>query len=159
MKQKNNNNIRNVGMAHQKVCKQGKNYTKVKVNIQSPIPASFSHQSTCKCKKMQGQGFAYQPSLLYNPYLVCILVGMPSLHLFTFLMFLFVSILLTRSVSYQRCVNKLTVLSTSICKQLVSQVSTIASLLLYRNADSLIPRLPSLGARLVIAVYAFAPLL
>ena len=27
------------------------------------------------------------PSLLHHPYLVCILFGMPSLHLFTFLMF------------------------------------------------------------------------
>ena len=36
-------------------------------------------------KKMQGWGFVYLPSLLYHPYLVCIIFGIPSLHLFTFL--------------------------------------------------------------------------
>ena len=39
-------------------------------------------------KTMHGLGFVNLPSLLYHPYLVCILFGMPSLHLFTFLMFL-----------------------------------------------------------------------
>jgi len=32
---------RDVRMAHQKVCKQGRYDIKVKVNIQSPIPTSF----------------------------------------------------------------------------------------------------------------------
>ena len=36
---------------------------------------------------MQGLGFVNLPSLLYHSYLVCIPFGMPSLHLFTFLMF------------------------------------------------------------------------
>ena len=40
---------------------------------------------------MQGQGFGYLHSLLYHPYLVCILFAMPSLHLFTFLMCFFKS--------------------------------------------------------------------
>ena len=31
------------GWACQKVCKQGRGDIKVKVNLQSPIPASFSH--------------------------------------------------------------------------------------------------------------------
>ena len=34
---------KDVGMAYQKVCKQGRDDVKVKVNIQSPIPASFPH--------------------------------------------------------------------------------------------------------------------
>ena len=37
---------------------------------------------------MQGCGFVNLPSLLHHPYLVCTLFGMPSLHPFTFLMFL-----------------------------------------------------------------------
>ena len=37
---------------------------------------------------MQGCGFVNLPSLLYHPYLVCTLFGMPSLHPFTFLIFL-----------------------------------------------------------------------
>ena len=32
---------KNVGMAYQKVCKQGRDDVEVKVNIQSPIPACF----------------------------------------------------------------------------------------------------------------------
>ena len=40
-------------------------------------------------KKMQGQGFANTLTFafMHHPYLVCILFGMPSLHLFTFSMF------------------------------------------------------------------------
>ena len=34
-------NIKNVGMACQKVCKQGRDDIIVKVNLQSPIPTSF----------------------------------------------------------------------------------------------------------------------
>ena len=36
---------------------------------------------------MQGWGFVNLPSLLYHPYLVCILFGMPFLHPFIFLIF------------------------------------------------------------------------
>ena len=36
---------------------------------------------------MQGWGFVKLPLLLYHPYLVCMIYGMPSLHPFTFLMF------------------------------------------------------------------------
>ena len=35
--------LKNVGMACKKVCKQGRDDVKVKVNIQSLIPASFPH--------------------------------------------------------------------------------------------------------------------
>ena len=90
-------------MACQKVCKQGRDDIIVKVNLQSPIPTSFyiavtnqfhSHKATSlhrfdiNVKAMQGCGFVNLPSLLYHPYLVCTLFGMPSLHPFTFLMFL-----------------------------------------------------------------------
>ena len=34
---------KDVGMASQKVCKQGRDDIKEKVNIQSPIPAYFSY--------------------------------------------------------------------------------------------------------------------
>ena len=46
-----------------------------------PIPTS---QLQTNVKTMQGWGFANLTSLLYPPYLVCILFGMPSLHPFTF---------------------------------------------------------------------------
>ena len=35
--------LNDVGMAYQKVCKQGRDEIIVKVNLQSLIPASFSH--------------------------------------------------------------------------------------------------------------------
>ena len=38
----------NVGMACQKVCKQGRDDIIVKVNLQSPIPTSFSHYCNVK---------------------------------------------------------------------------------------------------------------
>ena len=38
-------NIKNVGMACQKVCKQGRDDIIVKVNLQSLIPALFLHYS------------------------------------------------------------------------------------------------------------------
>ena len=76
-------------MACQKVCKQGRDDIIVKVNLESPIPTSFYIAVTNQCqtnvKTMQGCGFV---NLLYHPYLVCTLFGMPSLHPFTFLMFL-----------------------------------------------------------------------
>ena len=34
-------NVKDVGMACQKVCKQGRDDVIVKVNLQSPIPTSF----------------------------------------------------------------------------------------------------------------------
>ena len=67
-------------MACQKVCKQGRDDVKVMAtHIQL-------HSSV---EKIQGWGFVYLPSLLPHPYLVYILFGMPSLHLFTFVMFCF----------------------------------------------------------------------
>ena len=48
---------------------------------------THTHTHTCThVKTMQGCGFVNL--LLYHPYLVCTLFGMPSLHLFTFLMVL-----------------------------------------------------------------------
>ena len=46
-KQKNKKNIRDVGMACHKICKQARNDIKAKVNTPSPIPTSFqfSHYS------------------------------------------------------------------------------------------------------------------
>ena len=38
---KNIQNVKDVGMACQKVCKQGRDDVIVKVNLQSPIPTSF----------------------------------------------------------------------------------------------------------------------
>ena len=38
---KKKKNVKNVGMACQKVCKQGRDDIIVKVNLQSPIPTSF----------------------------------------------------------------------------------------------------------------------
>ena len=78
---------KDVGMACQKICKQGRDIDRiVKVNLQSPI-STFT---------MQGWGFVTLPSLLY-PYLVCILFGIPSLHLFiTFLSF-------TSMINYKTC--------------------------------------------------------
>ena len=38
---KNIKNVKDVGMACQKVCKQGRDDVIVKVNLQSPIPTSF----------------------------------------------------------------------------------------------------------------------
>ena len=57
--------------------------------------------SNCIVKKMQGQGFAYMLTFafMHHPYLVCILFGMPSLHLFTFLMF-FIFFIITYPVSH-----------------------------------------------------------
>ena len=75
-------------MACQKVCKQGRDDIIVKVNLQSPILHLFTLQLQTNVKTMQGCGFVNLPSLLYHPYLVCTLFGMPSLHPFTFLMFL-----------------------------------------------------------------------
>ena len=76
-------------MACQKVYKQGRDDIIVKVNLQSPIPIHlFTLQLQTIVKMMQGCGFVNLPSLLYHPYLVCTLFGMPSLHPFTFLMFL-----------------------------------------------------------------------
>ena len=49
----------------------------VKANLQSLIPASFSHKGLCK--------FTF--TIISSLYLVCVLSGMPSLHLFTLLMF------------------------------------------------------------------------
>ena len=45
--------------------------------------------SNCSVKKMQGWNFANTLTFafMYHPYLVYKLFGMPSLHLFTFLMF------------------------------------------------------------------------
>ena len=65
-----------------KVCKQGRNDVKVKVNIQSPIPTTFyTIQLHFTVRKLQGWGFVYSPSLLYlyHPYSIYILFGMPSL--------------------------------------------------------------------------------
>ena len=73
-------------MACQKAWKQGRDDIIVKVNLQSPIP-TLQLQTGVKVKTMQGWGFVYLPSLLYHPYLVFMLFGMPSLHLFTFVMF------------------------------------------------------------------------
>ena len=75
-------------MACQKVCKQGRDDIIVKVNLQSPIPTSFYIAVTNQCQNDAGMWLCKLPSLLYHPYLVCTLFGMPSLHLFTFLMFL-----------------------------------------------------------------------
>ena len=68
-------------MACQKICKQGWDDIIVKVNIQSLIPACIIFTPVCNCN--------VKPSLLYHPYLVYILFGMLSLHLFTFLLFFF----------------------------------------------------------------------
>ena len=46
-------NVKDLGMAHQKVCKQDK----VKANIQSPLPATFFTQEF---------GTVKRPSLLYH---------------------------------------------------------------------------------------------
>ena len=55
---------------------------KVMVNIQSCISTSFDVLLHSSVKKMQGWGFVHLPSLSYHTYLVCILFGMQSLHLF-----------------------------------------------------------------------------
>ena len=49
-----------------KVCKQGRNDIKVKVNIQSPLPTTFyTIQLHFTVRKLQRWGFVYSPSLLY----------------------------------------------------------------------------------------------
>ena len=50
-------------------------------DVQSHIPAPlFTIQmNTRLCDKIQGGGFIYLPPLLYCPYFICILFGMPSL--------------------------------------------------------------------------------
>ena len=45
---------KDVGMACQKVCKQGRGDIIVKVNLQSPIPTSFTLQLQTNVKTMQG---------------------------------------------------------------------------------------------------------
>ena len=40
---KKNKNVKDAGMACQKVCREGRDVIKVKVKLQSPILASFSH--------------------------------------------------------------------------------------------------------------------
>ena len=76
-------------MACQKVCKQDRDDIIVKVNLQSPIPTSFYITVANWCENDAGMRLyiLILPSLLYHPYPVCILFGMPSLHPFTFLMF------------------------------------------------------------------------
>ena len=62
-------------MACKKVCKQlqGRDDITAEVNLQiKPYPYS--------CRD---EAFVHSLSLLYHPFLVCILFGMPSLHLFT----------------------------------------------------------------------------
>ena len=73
-------------MARQKVCEQCKDI-KVKVNIQKPYPYIF-YTTYSRVERMEGWGFVYLPLLLYHPYLVCILFGVPSLHIFTIFIFL-----------------------------------------------------------------------
>ena len=46
----------------------------------------FKHAVQLQCEKDVGMGHCLL-LLCYHPYLVCILLGMPSLHLFKFLMF------------------------------------------------------------------------
>ena len=79
---------RDVGMACQKVCKQGKNI-KVKVNIQSLIyPYIFFFlQQSLRCS------FVCLPSFLCSPFLVCKLFGVQSLHLFSFFLSCFCTFL------------------------------------------------------------------
>ena len=43
MQRNNKHTVKDVEMAYQKVCKQDRDDIKVKVNIQSPVPAPFSH--------------------------------------------------------------------------------------------------------------------
>ena len=62
-------------MACQKVCIQGRD--DIKVNIKSPIPASFSNYRV-RCR--DGAWYFILPSLSYHLYLVCIPSGMPSMH-------------------------------------------------------------------------------
>ena len=66
--------------------------------VQTRVPLSIQTYDSSTCtwhgfsvKKMQGWGFANTLTFafMHHPYLVYILFGMPSLHLFTFLMFLF----------------------------------------------------------------------
>ena len=72
-----------------KVCKQFWNDIKVILNIQSSIPTSFYITGSLVCKMMLRWGFVYSTSLFISTLTVYILSGMPSLHLFTFLMFFF----------------------------------------------------------------------
>ena len=67
-----------------KVCKQGRDDIIVKVIYKAQSLHLFTLQLQTGGKMMQGWGFVYLPSLLYHPYLVCILFGMPSLHLLMF---------------------------------------------------------------------------
>ena len=71
-------------MTCQKVCKQDRDDIKVMVSIQSPIP-TFLHEKSAEI------GFVYLHSLLYHSYLVCMLFGMPSLHLFIFNVVFFIT--------------------------------------------------------------------
>ena len=74
-------------MACQKVCKQGRDDDS-EGKFTKPYPYIFLHtlQLQTNVKTMQGWGFVNLPSLLYHPYLVCIVFGIPSLHPFIFLM-------------------------------------------------------------------------
>ena len=91
-----------------------------KIHISSQKPHGrhlFTLQLQANVKTMQGCGFVNFPSLLYHSYLVCTLFGMPSLHPFTFLMFL--SLSQKGCSSYRRpFVSKLVM--TTLCKKWVT---------------------------------------
>ena len=64
-------------MTHQKVYKQGRYDKKVKVNIQSPLPASFSHESSVVYKDV-GIGLCIS-TFAFISYLPCLRCIIPTL--------------------------------------------------------------------------------
>ena len=83
-------------MVCQKVCEQDRD--DIIVNLQHPIPTSFYITVANWCENDAGTRLCkFTFSLLYHPYLVCILFGMPSLHPFTFVIFFKSCQLLTSS--------------------------------------------------------------
>ena len=65
----------------------------VKVNLQSPIPTSFYITVSNWCENDAGMRLCkFTITIISSLYLVCLLFGMPSLHLFTFIIFLFLQV-------------------------------------------------------------------
>ena len=74
-------------MECQKVCKQGRDDIIVKVSLKSPIPTSFYITVANLCENDIGMRLCKLTVTIISSLPCCILFGIPSLHLFTFLMF------------------------------------------------------------------------
>ena len=83
---------------------------------------------------MQGRGFVYLLSILYHPYLVCILFGMPSQYLFIVLNAFY---FLAYYISHVHLIGPLLLTHVYMCKCLLSWESSKQPLLSVMTKDNL----------------------